>query len=678
MDFCTKGLAASNMVLLQNAVNCVTGTAPEGSLITMNFRGQTCSCKTDKNGNWKLEFQVGEACVSEKMILTCDKSEKEIVFENVAAGEVWLCSGQSNMQLQMERLKFTYPEEFKNPENQNIRMITIPVTFTFEGEQDSINNPQWFSAAPETLAPMSGTAYFFAKKLWQELGIPVGIINASQGGTPITAWMNAKSMEGIGNYLNRLEELKQPGFVENQKAKEQKAGDEWNAKIMAEDKGMKESWEKLDFDSLGSNWQTVSIPGKFDFFENGGIAWFKKEVELTQAQLDHLKKNGARLWLGTIQDADRVYVNGEQVGITYYIYPPRRYGFDADLLKPGKNTITMRVQQNGSWAKMFFWDEKHYALASDDIRVIPVAIRNVENVEGVSPLDGKSDKGVYISLKGEWKVKTGCQVENAPGTTFFEYEPTAQYNAMLAPCFTHAVRGALWYQGESNAGGWSEYKELLCRMIKLWRSKFTYCPEEEMPFIIMQLPLWGNVSKPDSNTAFSDWALLRETQNEASEKTYNTAVAVNIDGGEWNDLHPEKKLTGGSRAAEQALRIAYGKPFPSPAKIKEASETENGFILKFDYEKPLEAFASEGEFVDFSKKDSEVQGVTVLYEKDGKEESALCKAELKEDNSVFVNLSSEIKKDSVKEVRYLWSNCPVCINLYSGGMPVMPGRVILL
>ncbi|MCF0241968.1 MAG: hypothetical protein HUK25_04980 [Treponema sp.] len=675
MNFFTKGLAASNMVLLQNEKNCVIGCAPKDSTVTMSFRGKTYACKAEKDGQWKIEFNAGGVCESETMILSCSESDEKIIFENVAVGEVWLCSGQSNMQLQMERLKFTYPEEFKNPKDNNLRMITIPVSFSFDGEKDCIENPDWKIAEPDTLAAMSGTAYFFAKKIKEDLGVPVGIINASQGGTPITAWMNAESMEGIGAYTKRLQELKQKDYIENQKCKEQKAAEEWNEKILSEDLGIKESWEKLSFSDLGDSWQTVNIPAKFDFIENGGIVWFKKEIELTEKELEHLKKNGARIWMGTIQDADRVYVNGVQVGVTYYVYPPRRYGFDANLLHEGKNTITLRVQQNGSWAKMFFWDEKHYALASDDVRVIPVAVRNVEQEKGVSPLDEKSDKGVYISLKGEWKSKTGCQVLNAPSSTFFEYEPEALYNAMLSPCFTHAVRGALWYQGESNALGWSEYAELLCRMIKLWRIKFTYCPESEMPFVIMQLPLWGNVSRPNSNTVFSDWALLRESQNKASEKSPDTALAVTIDAGEWNDLHPEKKKTGGTRAAKMALRLAYKKDYPLPAKILGAQKTEEGFIVSFESEKKLECFASEGECADLEKNDSIVRGFTVLYENNGIEQSLVCSAELSGEKTVKVKIPEEIK--TVKEVRYLWANCPECVNLYAGGIPVMPGRVIL-
>ena len=188
-----KGIVASGMVLQRNKINCIYGTADVYEDIIMTFRGVTSITQADEQGCWKLEFSPGEAGGPFEMQL---KTEKEaLTFTDVYVGEVWLSSGQSNAQLPMERMKFSYPEEFKLPENPNVRMITIPIAWTFDGERDSVDNPEWICASPETLGQMSGTGYFFAKRLSEELGVPVGVINASQGGSPISSWMSKKSLE---------------------------------------------------------------------------------------------------------------------------------------------------------------------------------------------------------------------------------------------------------------------------------------------------------------------------------------------------------------------------------------------------------------------------------------------------------------------------------------------------
>ena len=244
MAFYTKGIAASNMVLLRNETNCIIGTAPAGKQIEMEFRGKKYSSVSDKGGNWKIEFNPGDACKGEKLVLSC-KGEKKITFSDVAVGEVWLCSGQSNMQLTFDRLRFAYPEEFKKKENSDIRMITIPVVADFSGERDYVEKPEWLKPSPKTLAGMSGTAYFFAKKIHEDLGVPVGVINASQGGTPITAWMNAKSFEGIGNYSKRYEEVCKKDFVPKTLEENKTKSEKWNKLINEADLGLKEKWEKI-------------------------------------------------------------------------------------------------------------------------------------------------------------------------------------------------------------------------------------------------------------------------------------------------------------------------------------------------------------------------------------------------------------------------------------------------
>ena len=705
MDFYTKGIYASNMVLLQNAINCIYGVAPGESRIFMEFGGLVWSGQADSNGEWKIEFNPGPASQGRNLVLKCEASDGKtevINFTNVAVGEVWLTSGQSNMQLQMERLKYTYPDEFTKPENQNIRMITIPVTYAFDGPKDSVSEPYWRAASSETLAGMSGTSYFFAKKISEELGIPVGIVNACQGGTPISAWMSGTSLKGIGDYEKRLEELQQANYVSDVQAREKQEQSDWYAKIENQDAGLAEHWEKRTaLQAEEDGWGICEIPGESDLIENGGIVWMKKRVTLSSAQVSYLKEKGARIWMGTIRDADRVYINGTLIGQTFYVYPPRRYDIPDGILKEGANTITLRIQQNLHDRKMYFWPEKHYAIASRDAKVIPTAVRNVERVDGIYPLktgekssfetDDTDDFscGLYIPLNGEWFVCATSQIEDCPPVTFWEYEPGALYNAMLSPCFNYAVRGALWYQGESNDKTYRQYEELLCRMINLWREKFSYCPEKTMPFVIIQLPSWADDVLPDSYPLFSDWALIREAQAKACEKTGNIALSVAIDAGEWNDLHPEKKLTGGRRAAEQALRLVYGKKYPKVSRFYGCEQKMDSFgnaevIVKIETDEKLEAFVVKDGRAVFEERIREVYGFGVLVKNlFGCESVIMCSAEIVQEGGngelglVRLLLPRLPLFSKIKEIRYLWANCPECVNLYSGGLPVMPGRILL-
>lgn len=679
MVFSTKGINSSNMVLLQNSTNCIFGTAPAGSKVNLKFGEITAECTADNKNEWKLEFNPGAAKQGQNLVLECEgESSSKIIFNNVAVGEVWICSGQSNMQLQMERLKYTYPDEFKKPENPYVRMITIPVTYAFDGPKDSINNPEWKMPSPETLSGMSGTAYFFANRLSQELGIPVGVITCCQGGTPITAWMNGESMHGIGDYEKRIKQLKTPGFIEKIKGEEKAAQDAWNEKINSFDAGSEgKGFENKNYEEAEKNWKTCELPGEVDLIENGGIVWFKKKINLTAEQVKLFNEKGARIWMGTIRDADKVWINGTQVGVTYYVYPPRRYDIPDGILKEGENIITLRVQQNLHNRKMYFWPEKHYAIASRDTKVIPVAIRNVERVEGIQPSDKPENNPAYIPLDGKWLCMATSQIEDAPAQVFLEYEPEALYNAMLSPCFNYAVRGALWYQGESNDQKAYEYKDLLCRMINLWREKFVFCPEEKMPFVVMQLPSWADDVLPETYPLQSNWAEIREAQKRAVSESENTALSVLIDGGEWNDLHPEKKLTGGTRSAERALTLVYGKPYPKLSAMEVVIPEKNMLRVLFDNGR-LEAYEISNGIVDFNKPCKEAYGFAVVTKSlFGKKAVLEVPAVIAEEDEIRLNLPVLPPFTKVIEIRYLWANCPEYVNLYSEGLPVVPGRICL-
>ena len=689
--FKIKGIVGSGMVLQRNKINCIYGTAEVYSDVIMEFRGTTSITQSDEDGNWKIEFSPGEAGGPFTMSIKCD--DHRVEFNDIYVGEVWVSSGQSNAQLPMERMKFSYPEEFELPKNERIRMLTVPINWSLDGEKDEIldvgwqsnadegtkaegisGGVNWVCASPETLGSMSGTGYFFAKKLSSELDVPVGIINASQGGSPIASWLSQKALEEMGDkkvYLKQVVEYlaegraaaKQKEMAENQK--------EWNDELYgaatAPEKMFGEDCEEVD------GWKAVTIPADFEV-ESAGFVWFKKIVELTAEQVSHFNNFKTWLWMGTIVDADTAWVNGVKVGETPYCYPPRRYIVPAGTLREGKNVIALRVQKNSKNGPLRFFTEKPYYLFTDNTFVAPCACRNLEErTESLYPLDGER-----IDLSGEWKMKADAKVRDCPPGMFFEWLPTALYNSMLAPCFKHAIAGALWYQGESDAGRPAEYKDMLLKMIDLWRHKFVY-GSKQLPFVIVQLPNWSDGWNENVASKDGGWANIRQVEADVAEIAGDTGLVVSIDAGEWNDLHPEKKKTIGSRAAKEALRIAYGKNFISASPKADFCEFKRGrFLVRFDCgNSALVAHSVRGKRADLNieSKDKKVYGFSLLYCKKGVEGVIEADARLIDDYTVEVDVPRGL--GDILELRYLWADSPAPVNLYSRNqLPAVPFRIV--
>lgn len=659
----TKGIYASGMVLQQNTTNCIFGTADANKEIIIDFKNQKFFGKTQQNGEWKVEFEVGDAGGPFKLKIFCEN--EKIIFSDVYVGEVWVSSGQSNAQLPMERMKYSYPNEFTLPQNDKIRMITIPIAWNFDGEQDSIENPTWKVANSQNIGEMSGTGYFFAKYLSTKLNVPVGIINASQGGSPISSWIDKKTLQKLNKIenLNELAKWENPKNIEEKQKSLAENQKNWDSTIWNADKGIKENWAKLTFGDVQNIWSDINLPNDIEDFETAGIVWFKKEIILSKEQVKHFNSTKTNLWLGTIVDADRTYVNGVEVGVTYYTYPPRRYIIPTGVLVEGKNTITIRVQKNSKFGKIRFYKEKPYCLFTDDVKVPPVAFRNIEVQKKVSE-SSLSKNSEIIYLDGKWKMCIGAIVEDAPQGMFFEWVPTALYNAMLSPCFNYAIKGALWYQGESDAGRYSEYKDLLKNLIDLWREKFVYA-NKNMPFIVVQLPNWSDGFNENNSALQSEWACMRQVQSQVCDEKENVGLAVTIDAGEWNDLHPEKKLTVGKRSAFEALRIAYKNHNSFSPKVKNVQVLEDKAKLKFD--------CGESSLVaKFLENKDEIPGFSLIFE--NKKEVIETYGKLISGDEVEVFIPK--KEGKLTKIRYLWADSPNPVCIYSKTeLPACPFEV---
>lgn len=531
-------LVSDGMVLQRNQKLNIWGKADANEKVDVKFLNKNYKTTADQNGNWKIVLPEQKAGGPYTMTIN------EITLKDILIGDVWLASGQSNMELPMRRLTPLYSNEIKNANNQNIRFFTVPQKYNFKSPQTELDGGKWEATNSQTILNFSGVAYFFAKDVSEKNKVPVGIIHASLGGSPIQAWMDENSLKKYPEYLDEAKKWQNDDLIKSTESSEQALSKAWYTELDQSDIGLNQHWEKFDLND--SDWKTMKIPGSWEDTEGSfeGSVWFRKEIILTKNQAG----KAAFLNLGRIKDADVTYINGIKVGNVTYEYPPRWYDVPAGILKEGKNVIAVRVS-NGSGKGQFIADKPYYL-----------------------EIDGQK-----IDLKSEWKYKIGAKMAKmAPGTTFIRWKPTGLYNAMISPLINYNITGAIWYQGESNTGKPKEYGDLLTTMITDWRNKFN---NKEMPFITVQL---ANFMESKAQPIESNWAELRDQQRKVSLQVPNAGLAVIIDIGEWNDIHPLNKKTVGDRLALQAMKFAYGKNIVAEGPVYQSMKIDgNKIVLSF-------------------------------------------------------------------------------------------------
>ncbi|KQT17126.1 9-O-acetylesterase [Chryseobacterium sp. Leaf404] len=598
------------MVLQRNQKLNIWGKADANEKVEVKFLNKNYKTSADQNGNWKIVLPEQKAGGPYTMIIN------EITLKNILIGDVYLASGQSNMELPMRRLTPLYADEIKNADNQNIRFFTVPQKYNFKSPQTELDGGKWEATNPQTILNFSGVAYFFAKELSQKNKVAVGIIHASLGGSPIQAWMDENSLKKYPEYLDEAKKWQNDDLIKSTESGEQALSKAWYAELDQSDIGLNQHWEKFDLND--SDWKTMQIPGSWEDKEGSfdGSVWFRKEINLTKNQ----SGKAAFLNLGRIKDADVTYVNGTKVGNVTYEYPPRWYDIPAGVLKEGKNVIAVRIS-NGSGKGQFIADKPYYL-----------------------EIDGNK-----IDLKTEWKYKIGAKMEKmSPGTTFIRWKPTGLYNAMINPLINYSIKGAIWYQGESNTGKPKEYGDLLTTMILDWRNKWN---QKDMPFFTVQL---ANFMEPKTQPIESNWAELRDQQRKVSLNVPSTGLAVIIDIGEWNDIHPLNKKTVGDRLALQALKVADKKNIITDGPVYQSMKIEGNKII-LSFKNGTDDFTPVSELKGFA-----IKG------KDGKYEWAKAKIE---SNKIIVwndTISNPIS------VRYDWADNPDGNLKNKTGLPASP------
>lgn len=578
-------LISDRMVLQRDTELKIWGWASPDEKVTVRFRGAYYETEAGQDGKWSVLLPAQKA--GGPFIMEVN----EIVIRDILVGDVWLCSGQSNQETPISRLTDMFPE-INVSNNHMIRHYKVPTQNSVEEVKDEIaGSAGWHSGIASDVMNWTALAYFFAQEAYNKYQVPVGMLVSSLGGSAIESWISQEHLKSFPDLLLDKNALDSMAL-----AKRDKGVGQWNLK----------DWDDSD-------WQTTVVPGQWreNSIRARGVVWYRKDFVLPDAMVGR----HAKLYMGTLIDSDSVFVNGTFVGTTSYTYPPRKYQIPAGVLCKGKNTIAVKLTSNGGNGG--FVADKPYKIVGD---------------------------AAEVNLTGEWKYKVGLDLNDVRKYTErlknLRSAGSGLYNGMIYPLRDYRVKGAIWYQGESNAGQPQRYEFYLKALIENWRELWN---KPELPFLLVQLP---NFMEKSAKPSDSGWARIREAQFKVAKEVPHTALAVTYDVGEWNDIHPLNKKAVAQRLFLGARDIVYGEKVVSSGPRYESMKIEgNRIILTFTEKggglvckgKKLAHFAIAGEDRKFVWADAVIR------------------------NGKVVVSSKEVAHPVA--VRYAWSNNPEDANL---------------
>lgn len=613
-------LVSSGMVLQRDAKTNMWGWASPGEKITVNFIGAVYTATADEKGKWKIQLARLKAGGPFEMEI---KGRNVINLQDILVGDVWVCSGQSNMEMSMISLKSRYPEDIESAENKFIRQFAVPRKPMFSKPLEDVSAGEWASADPNSVLRFTAAGYYFARTLYEKYKVPIGLINATLGGSRTESWMSDETLKPFPSLYEDALKYKDTTVIIQTEAEDRKRITEWHKRAKETDVAYSDAagpYSKANYDA--SQWNEINLPAYWVNSSLGpmnGVVWFRRDFEVPAS----FPTNAAKLNFGNIVEADSVFINGKFVGGRPSQYITRVYDVPAGLLVPGKNSITVRVVCPSG--RGGFVPEKQYAIVSAD---------------------------QTIDLSGKWKFKLGSRMESLVGSSFIQWKATGLYYGMITPLQNYTIKGALWYQGEANVSRAEQHRTLFPALIKNWREKWG---QGDFPFLFVQLP---NFNEAQSQPSDGNWARFRETQT-ASLSVPHTGMAVAIDIGEWNDIHPLNKKDLGFRLALVAEKVAYDErnivysgPMYRAMKVNgnkvilEFTHLGGGLVAKGG---TLKQFAIAGEDKKFVWATAEISGNTIVVWSD---QVAVPKA-----------------------VRYAWADNPEGANLYNKeGLPASPFR----
>ena len=612
-----------HMVIQQKSTLTLPGKAKAGKQVTVktSWDNRKYAVKAGVNGSFILQLPTPAAGGPYQITL----SDGEILtLRNIMVGEVWFCSGQSNMEMPVAGWGkvMNYEQEVAEANYPFIRLLQVKKTVSLT-PQDNIemNGGGWQECSPSSVPEFLSVAYFFARQLWKELNVPVGVIDCTWGGTPAEAWTSFGTLQQVMGFQEEAAKMRRLNFnKEALSAVYQQEMKDWREQFIIRDAGFaQETPQWISALQTGKEWKSMELPGYWE--EKGldgldGIVWFQKEIDIPAEWAGQ----EVTLSLGMIDDEDITYYNGKEIARGSGFATFRKYTIPAAEVKVGKGIITVRVSDFGGEGGIHGKPETLYAEMGER----------------------------KISLAGSWNYRIGLTLDELPsapmspeGSSYL----SVLYNGMVHPFTIFPVKGVIWYQGEANVGRDRQYSPLFQSLIADWRKQW----KQELPFYFVQLAnyLRSQEVQPDSK-----WAALREAQADALSME-GTGMVSAIDLGVAQDIHPKNKQEVGRRLALLSLANTYQRGTYDVPTFQSYRISGNKLILSFDCEVKAAAGEPKGFIVAgpdqvFHQATATIRGKEVILE------------------------SPEVEIPIA--ARYGWADNPEC-NLYGiAGLPVAPFR----